>query len=191
MRRMALLTAAAFCLALATAGTAQAYVFWGAPWPQRTIAYYTPGGSGSTELNRAARTWNRLRLGVRFRRADRKDADVTVDFRRPRCGGEATVGFAGRSAVSISARCGPDLMTLTAVHELGHVLGLGHERRRCATMNANFDISGTRSRCPWHPMKYWLRHPLRPDDIRGARALYRMQARAAVGPLIVDSGPTR
>ena len=56
--------------------------------------------------------------------------------------------------------------------ELGHILGLGHEKRKCAIMNPAFDNSGTPNHCNAHPLSFWLAHPLRGDDIRGAKSLY-------------------
>jgi hypothetical protein len=53
------------------------------------------------------------------------------------------------------------------------VLGLGHELHKCARMNPTIDhTTATPDRCAEHPQSYWLKHPLRDDDIRGARALY-------------------
>ena len=72
----------------------------------------------------------------------------------------------------IGVGCGEGLAILTLTHELGHVLGLGHERRRCALMNPYADRSGTPNRCGRHSLKFWVKKPLRRDDVRGARALY-------------------
>jgi hypothetical protein len=78
--------------------------------------------------------------------------------------------------VRLGAGCSSGLITLTAVHELGHVLGLDHEGRACARMNSSFDWTGTPGHCTSHTLSYWLAHPLTSDDIRGARALYRKGA---------------
>lgn len=59
-------------------------------------------------------------------------------------------------------------MARIAVHELGHVLGLGHEPHTCAVMNAAF---GSACHAP-HPWIGLCADPLQPDDIRGADALY-------------------
>ena len=63
-------------------------------------------------------------------------------------------------------------MILTATHELGHILGLGHTKHKCARMDSSVDLSGTPSHCSHHSLSYWLKHPLLPDDVRGARKLY-------------------
>jgi hypothetical protein len=91
------------------------------------------------------------------------------------CGGAARVGYPGRrgfSLVEINIDCGSGIATLTAVHEWGHVLGLGHEGDTCARMNPSFGSSGTPGRCSRRSLSYWLDHPLTKDDVRGARALY-------------------
>jgi hypothetical protein len=58
------------------------------------------------------------------------------------------------------------LMTVAAVHELGHILGLGHSHV-CATMDADV-VQRCKSPHPWQ----LVCRPLQPDDIRGAIALY-------------------
>ena len=74
----------------------------------------------------------------------------------------------------LGAGCSTVFITLTAVHEFGHVLGLDHESTKCARMNWTFSKTGTPIRCrQGHSLSYWLKHPLEPDDIRGGRALYR------------------
>jgi len=116
---------------------------------------------------------NRANVGVRLRRDDRYP-DVTFVYHGSPCDGSAYVGFRRRrtSTVWLGRGCSRDLITLTAVHELGHVLGLDHETSRCARMNPSFDASGTPGRCARRPLSYWLAHPFTADDVRGLRALY-------------------
>jgi hypothetical protein len=63
-------------------------------------------------------------------------------------------------------------MSLATAHELGHVLGLGHQDHRCARMNPVYNQDGTPNHCSAHSLRYWLAHPLTADDVRGARHLY-------------------
>jgi hypothetical protein len=177
VRGRLVLIAAACALAAALPASAGAYAVGGRPWPATTITYYVAAKAYSGSVKRAARIWNRADVGVEFESAPRSEADVVVAYGGPRCAGRSPVGFGGwyESTVSrLGAGCGTGFITLTAVHEFGHILGLDHEGRKCARMNWTFSTTGTPIRCrQGHSLGYWLRHPLEPDDIRGARALYR------------------
>jgi hypothetical protein len=167
-----LAAAAVIVLAFATPAS-DAYVARGPAWPYETVTYSSQTPSYTASIDRAARLINRAHVGVRVVRDD-DDPDVTFVYRGRACDGAAYVGFRRRraSTVWLGSGCGRDLITLTAVHELGHVLGLDHENGRCARMNPTFDDSGTPGRCRRRPISYWLAHPLTTDDVRGLRALY-------------------
>jgi hypothetical protein len=161
------------CLACAPA--ADAYSIGGRAWPEGTVTYYTQASGYSGAVNRAARILNNAGVGVRLRRASSKAlADVVVAYGGAPCEGEAAVGFQrlGLDVLYLGRGCNRGLVTLTAVHEFGHVLGLDHENRRCARMNPSFDDSGTPTHCRRHTLAYWLAHPLTADDLRGLRAIY-------------------
>jgi hypothetical protein len=84
-----------------------------------------------------------------------------------------TPGFGGH--MRLQASCPEGTLTMTAAHELGHVLGLGHEDRRCALMNSVFV-----SRCRPQPLEWeWYCSPPRDDDRRGALRLYGGRFRKA------------
>ena len=153
---------------------ADAYVIGGQPWPGKRVTYNSTGSARANAIvDRAARIWNRARVGIRLSRASSSKADVLVSGASGVCHGEANVGYPGeRSSWLYVAPCPRRLMVLVLAHEFGHVLGLDHEMRRCAIMNFGVDVrTGTPSRCRRHPLSYWIRHPLTSDDIRGARAL--------------------
>jgi hypothetical protein len=173
-RRLLLAAVAAALVLCALASSAQAYVIHGAPWPSGTITYYPT--AYKTAVDRAAQDWNRANVGVKFKRvASSRTANVIVEPGSYSCGGFSLVGFWNwqQSWVKLAPHCDRNLMTLVAAHELGHTLGLGHEIGRCARMNPVVDYDGTPEDCRPHPLSYWLAHPLKGDDVNGARALYR------------------
>lgn len=174
--RRSLASAVAACAAsLTLAPASEGYAVAGQPWPDGTVTYYTQARGYEGAVNRAARILTRAGVGVRVRRVSSRElADVVVVYGGQPCEGEATVGFQ-RFRVSVlylGAGCNRGLVTLTAVHEFGHVLGLAHENRRCARMNPSFNDSGTPTLCRRHTLAYWLTHPLTSDDRRGLRAIY-------------------
>jgi hypothetical protein len=171
------LAAALACgaLSLAAAAPSEGYSIGGRGWPDATVTYYTSAGDYSGPVNRAARILNHAGAGIHIKRASsRAAADVVVAYGGRPCEGEVVVGY-GRIKVDplyLGRGCNSALVTLAAVHEFGHVLGLDHETHRCARMNPTYDHSGTPSDCAERSLKHWLAHPLTADDRRGLRAIY-------------------
>ena len=76
-------------------------------------------------------------------------------------------------------------MALVVAHELGHVLGLDHEDRVCATMNSHLVESHT-EHCPAAPEGMWVCRLLRADDVRGAVQLVRRNRAADPRPRVLQ-----
>jgi Matrixin len=86
-------------------------------------------------------------------------------------------------AAKVGIQSGQDryTMALVVAHELGHVLGLDHEDRMCATMNS-FLVDGGPRHCREAPDGMWVCRLLRNDDVRGAVKLYGGVVRPIRGP---------
>ena len=175
------------------------YVLGGAPeagasfrragwrWPTRRITYWVGAHANARAIRTAVRAWNRSGMRLRFVAAPRRRAQVHIrPWPRDGCvGGGVTgtsydrnTGLAVRAEVRISrpdplnVACSRWAITMVVAHELGHVLGLGHEPRRCALMNTTLvTLSPANCRPPLEPWR-WRCRILERDDVRGAVRIY-------------------
>ena len=87
------------------------------------------------------------------------------------------------TGAQVGIRNGQDryTMALVVTHEFGHVLGLDHEDRTCATMNT-YLVDNHPEQCPAAPPGMWVCRLLRADDVRGAVSLYGGTVRPIRGP---------
>ena len=190
----------ALCLLafLLAAAPAEAYEPAGAKWPRGRVTYYVAAKQHAAAVATAARAWNASGARVRFTRTrSRRRADLVVTYRGTAdlgCReGLASVGRASRGRLYLPRLTGRspygDLMCVrTAVHELGHVLGLSHEDGTCATMNsAGLNLAPIH--CPRHEPWAWRCRLLEPDDVRGAVRRYGGRVRAAREPAECDLYP--
>jgi hypothetical protein len=136
-------------------------------------------------VDTAAFAWNSSGAHVQFVKSSRRSADLLVGIRWFRVAGEARLQrLQGRIVgAQIGIRSGQDryTMTLVTAHELGHVLGLDHEDRVCATMNS-YMVDNHPQHCAAPPAGMWVCRLLRADDVRGAVSLYGGSVRPTRGP---------
>jgi len=177
-RTVRLLALAALAL-LALPSAGQAYVLEGQAWPGGVIRYYNAAPDQQWALTQAVNAWNRSGAQVRFVPAPASEAQVVVRHPGSACTSKAwaSVGYAPSAYVDVSRLddrspfCNRYAAAELLVHELGHVLGLGHETRGCAAMNPDGYLQGP-SLCPQAPSWQWHCRLLEPDDVAGAIAIY-------------------
>ncbi len=160
----------ALCAVAMTAPAAHAYRLSGERWPGRTITYYD-ATAYKDQVRAAVRTWNASGVRIRFKAAARSRAQVRIaSGGRKGCFGFAQIGYSSgrRAKVQLGAGCAyVSSMTGIVAHELGHILGLVHEDRRCAAMNTVLD-----AHCGLQPAFEYRCRLLERDDVRGAVTRY-------------------
>ncbi len=180
LRRPLLLPLIAVLALLASAEPALAYKIGGSRWsghPAR-ITYFeaTPKGY-HTAIALGAKAWNTSGIPVRFVRVKsrrRARVVITQDAGILPSRGFASIGFQSHNYIKLTGcqhGCDRFYMGALVAHEMGHVLGLDHEQRRCSVMNGS-ELYGTckpkRPKAPW----LWRCRILQKDDLAGAKALY-------------------
>jgi len=142
------------------------------------------GAKHRAVVTQAVNAWNTSGIRIRFRPASRSRARVVVrSSPQIGCAGYAQIGYhpGVRQAGVRLGDCGARWpMTQIAAHEFGHILGLGHEQRRCALMNTTVD-NGAPNRCTAPSTARYRCRAIERDDLLGAKRLYGGRLRA-VGP---------
>ncbi len=177
-----------------------AYTLGGGKWSKGQVPYFLAAGQHRWAVKKAVRAWNKSGARVRFKAVRRSKAKLIIGYysRRvqPRatdqCGsGHATLGYVpGASRVWLPrlTRRSPYAdhnCALIVVHELGHVLGLAHEERRCATMNST-SVNLSPRHCPPNREWEWRCRLLERDDVRGVVKRYGGRVRRARTPAMCD-----
>ena len=172
----------AFGILVLAPAPAHAYKLYGFKFSQRTVTYHNTAHKFDAGVKAAAKAWNRSGVRLRLKAAPRSRADVVIRINRrlatqgvayfqPR-GGRVHGGLieVRHDLRTLGSTPGQKqaLITFVMAHEMGHLMGLNHEDRRCATMNSTGWAACSAPKEPW---RYRCR-TLERDDVRGAVALY-------------------
>ena len=171
-RLAALVTAAVAVTALCFASSSSAWVVAGKRWPGPTVSVWNETAYKGP-VRQAMQAWNAAGAAIQLTTAPtRETADVVLSYAALREQGRAEIGYTrGGARVWLGYGLSRVDAAAIAAHELGHVLGLGHETALCALMNPIID-SGAGADCKVGNCATVWRCLIQPDDARGLRLLY-------------------
>ncbi len=174
MRRLLVIPilAAAVVAALVLASASGAWVVAGKRWPGPTVSVWNET-QYLVPVKQAMQAWNSAGAAIQLVPASSSDtADVLLSYAALLEQGRAEVGYTRReSHVWLAHGLTRRDATAIAAHELGHVLGLGHETAACAVMNPVI-VSGAGATCKLGACPVVWRCLIQPDDARGLQLLY-------------------
>ncbi len=163
---------------------AAGYRIEGRAWPGGTVPYYNAASDQQWAVAQAVRAWNASGARVHFVSVPRENAKLVIRStgNQSCASARATLGYVGTPTVWIwragtRPACDPYWAAGALTHELGHVLGLGHEGRGCAAMNPSGNRRGP-SACEPSERWEWRCRLLEHDDVKGAVAVYGGVVRA-------------
>ncbi len=189
---MRLALAAALLAALVLAPSAEAYKRLDYRWPSRAIPYYDATGKEySKNVAEAAAAWNKSGTKARWKKVSKRRARVLIRVnKRIPSAGLATYFGRQRGLIEIQPGMkklreskieGNWVATTIMTHEMGHIMGLDHETRKCAIMQPAIGIGCPLPKDPWQ----FRCRVLEPDDMRGGVALFGGKV-GKVGPEFCD-----
>jgi hypothetical protein len=208
-----LVALAASLMLCVAAAPADAYTFGGSKrWPGKPtarIGYYNAAPQWKDAARSAIRAWNASGARVKFVATSKRRARLEIRYMaggvQELAHGKANVGFNKARRANKRGKPGnlvwlPRLrapyaalhareLEIIAAHELGHVIGLHHEDRRCSLMGS----MGRHPGCTPRPDDRYQRcQLLTPDDVAGAVRRYggRSKLRGPEFCLIRMSSPT-
>ena len=144
-------------------------------------------------VRRSARAINGAKVGILLRQTSTPArANIVVGYGKDlRCAGILGIGFVeryNRGSAHVARGCSVQLTQFSVSHELGHALGLMHEGKVCATMNAVAIFSHHDVRTKRCAKRDWVAAPYLRDDLAGLRRLY-VNHRPRAAMTVVSGAP--